>query len=109
MDKNEILARSREENKKQDERDRMIADKAAKLGYSTGLIVCMVLVIVETAITGNANLGSWAVYMAMTTAALWVEYAYKKKKHQLVFGIIGSAVTVLFLTVHILRLLGVMV
>ena len=56
MDKNEILARSREENKKQDERDRMIADKAAKLGYSTGLIVCMVLVIVETAITGNANL-----------------------------------------------------
>ena len=62
MNKDEILKRSRNENKGQDEMERDVDAKAGRQAASIGLLVCMLLNLAELLIKGQANLSAWIVW-----------------------------------------------
>ena len=107
MNKEEILALSREENKGRDEMERDAYTKAGQLAVGMGGLVCMVIIMLEGMVKKTVNMGTWAVWMTMSSTMLLCKYARLKKKHELVFGLIEAVLAVFFLTLHILSILGI--
>jgi len=87
MDKDEILKRSREENKKGDERVRLIGNKSTAWGCIAGFIILFVGGIIEMMATdGKLYLESSVIFM--TTGVMWTHWgASQRKKWYTVFGI----------------------
>ena len=104
MNKDEILERSRKENKNQDEMERDSLAKAGQRACAVGGLVCMVTIILEAIFAEGVNMGTWAVYLSMTGTMLLVKYVRLKKKHELIFGLLQLCLAATFLIMYIIRL-----
>ena len=104
MNRDEILEKSRKENKNQDEMERDALAKAGQRACTVGGIVCMVVILVEAIFTGSVNFSTWAVYLSMTGTMLMVKYLRLKKKHELIFGLLQLALAAAFLIMYIVRI-----
>ena len=109
MDAAEILAKSRQENKGPDEREKAATARAAQRGAAVGGLVCF-LVLLINAITGNysapATWAVWSVYLSITGTTLLLKYRELKSRHELVFGLIELALALLFFAIYITRVRG---
>ena len=94
MTKEEILEKSREENKNEDLAAAEIVGKASKLGYIAGMIVCVVLYAAEIMLCGTDNMGLWSI----VASSLGVSFLYSgikfRKKFRIILGIIWLLVAV---------------
>lgn len=104
MNKNEILERSRKENKNQDEMERDAFLKAGQRACAIGGLVCMTIIIFEAVFSDHVNFSIWAVYLSMTGTMLMVKYIRLKKKHELIFGLLQLGLAVTFLIMYIVQL-----
>ena len=104
MDREEILQKSRNENKNRDEMERSTFEKAGQTACAVGGFVCMIIIIIEAIFTGQVNCGTWAVYLSMTGTMLLVKYFRLKKKHELVFGAAELILAAIFLVMFVIRL-----
>ncbi len=104
MNRDEILERSREENKNQDEMERHALAKAGQKACAVGGLLCSVLIIFESFFAGHPNFSTWAVYLSMTGTMLLTKYSLLKKKHELVFGLFQIALAVVFFVLYVIRL-----
>lgn len=106
MDKNEILEKSRQENKKQDEYYAEINKSGLRVGMIAVVIVCLALMIIEYAVKGDLESG----YIVIITAVNAVINFYKgirlKDKAYIIMGILWSGVTVLDTAKYIFQLVG---
>jgi len=110
MDKNEILEKSRNENKnKPDERELFVNGKAAAIGSSVGILICAAVILLETFLSDSyiATPAAWTVYWGIFAAIHTYKFAKLRQKHELAWGILGCALGVLFLVFYVLRLTGV--
>lgn len=105
MDKQEILQKSREENKGLDERERDALAQAGKISCAVGGVVCFVIILLEAGFTDFTNCSTWAVYLTMTGTSLVVKYVKLRQKHELVFGVLQLALAAVFLAMHLFRLI----
>lgn len=64
MNKDEILAKSREENRQKDPYEMEIKIKASQIGTISSLIICFVLFLIQILAGGGMNYGLWGVIMA---------------------------------------------
>ena len=104
MDKEEILQKSRNENKNRDEMERSTYEKAGKTACAVGGFVCMIIILLEAIFTKQVNCGTWAVYLSMTGTMLLVKYFQLKKKHELIFGVAELILAAIFLVMFVIRL-----
>ena len=104
MSKEEILAKSREENKKRDEMEQAVFVKAGQQACAVGGIVCMVIIILEAIFAKEVNTSIWAVYLSITGTMLLMKYRGLRKKHELIFGLIQLGLAVCFLVMYIIKL-----
>ena len=104
MDRDEILKKSRQENQNRDEMEAYAFSKAGQRACAVGGIVCMVLILAETVRSGSMPLGAWAVYLSMTGTMLLTKYKHLKKRHELICGLIEIGLALMFLAMHITRL-----
>ena len=65
MNKEEILERSRQENRKRDEMEADTFARAGQLATAVGGIVCMAVILLEGFLAERVNYGTWAVYLSM--------------------------------------------
>ena len=90
MTKEEILAKSRQENKDKDLYELEIDTKAEFVGAITAFSICLVLFASEIFICGKTNFGLWGMICSLNAGS----YIYKgiklKKTSVLVCGIICS-------------------
>lgn len=97
MDKEEILAKSRNENKNvMDEREKAAQTKANSISQGVGLILCLLIGFIGLVFTGSASIisGCSAIYCGMFTAER-IAFAVKlRSKGQWVFAGISIAVFV---------------
>ena len=94
MNREEILAKSRNENKNQDEMQRDALAKAGQCACMAGGIVCGVILLLEAVLTdfsGRVSLAVWSVYLAMTGTMLLVKFTRLHKRHELAFGLLQLA------------------
>lgn len=106
MNKEEILAKSRKENKdKPDERELIVVGKSARIGMMVGAFLCVALVLVSEFVLNNPILGitGWLIYFAMLGSTNLVNYIYLKKKMRLAYAIVELLFAVVFAVVLFIK------
>ena len=107
MNKEEILERSRQENKNMDERERDALARAGRVASGVGGLVCGVVLILEAIFAGQVGYAVWAVYLSITGTTLLVKFFRLRRVHELIFGLIELVLAAAFLVFYVLQLTGV--
>ena len=110
LTKEEILAKSREENKGGDEREKQQYSIANSLGFGIGLMLAGIVVLISVICTDRLPSEVMFVVLAMESAQALVIGAKNRRQRKLFLpiGIIECILSVVFLVLWILELCGVM-
>ena len=104
MNREEILQKSRQENKNRDEMEQFTFDKAGQRACAVGGFVCLAIILFETFFAEQVNVSTWAVFLSMCGTMLLSKYFRLKKKHELIFGLAELALAAVFLVMHVIRI-----
>ena len=106
MDKNDVLARSRAENKGNDEYEKQVLEKAGKLAAQVGLLVCCIVAAVSVAVTDRVNNACWVIYFSVYATLFWTKYRHLKNRHELMLAAVSTLVGLLFLGLFIREMIS---
>lgn len=95
MNKDDILAMSRAEQKGSDEYEKHVMEKASKLAAQVGLIVCCVVATVSVMVTDRPNYACWVIYFSIYASLFWVKFCFLRKRHELAMAVTASLVGLL--------------
>ncbi|EKB53474.1 MULTISPECIES: DUF6442 family protein [Facklamia] len=104
MERDEILARSRQEYKYQDE---MMVDTLKKAGESSsqiGLIVVAVLFGIEAFFFNSFNYGILSIYFSIEATRELVKYVNLKERKQLMMGTLMAILGIALFVAHLISL-----
>ena len=106
MDKEEILKRSRKENKNKDEMELSVFSKAGQRACVVGGFVCMAMILLESTFADRFSVSIWSVYLSMVGTVQLVKYQGFKKKYQLIAAFILLALALVFFVMYLIDLVG---
>ena len=106
MDKEEILARSRKENKDRDFVDMEAQAKAYSIAVHVGGLGCCVLALLHVIFTDDLDYSAWTVYFSVLATMMIVKFI-KRRRHELLVGLLYAAFFVIFFVFYLRRVLGV--
>ena len=104
MKRDEILARSREEYKHQDE---MMVDTLKKAGETSsqiGLVVVAILFGIEAFFFNSYNYGILSIYFSIEATRELVKYVNLKERKQLIMGMLMSIIGIALFVAHLITL-----
>lgn len=106
LDKDEILAKSREEYKKNNKDEMMldIMSKAGKLSMEVGMGVVALIIVVEGFFFNSFNFSVWTVYYAILATQSFVYYHRLKEKKHLYIGILLTILGIIMCVAHFIKL-----
>ena len=107
MEKEEILAISRRENKNRDLAEAATAQQAGNTAGRVGACVCCLVSVVFVWATGTMLYSPWVIYFSILGTHSLVIYRKKKRKTELTLTILYFAMFLLFLVLFAVRLVGV--
>ena len=107
MEKEEILAISRRENKNRDLAEAATAQQAGNIAGRVGACVCCLVSVVFVWATGTMLYSPWVIYFSILGTHSLVIYRKKKRKTELTLTILYFSMFLLFLVLFALRLVGV--
>lgn len=107
MEKEEILAISRRENKNRDLAEAATAQQAGNIAGRIGACVCCLVSVVFVWATGTMLYSPWVIYFSILGTHSLVIYRKKKRKTELTLTILYFAMFLLFLILFAVRLIGV--
>ena len=107
MEKEEILAISRRENKNRDLAEAATAQQAGNIAGRVGACVCCLVSVVFVWATGKMLYSPWVIYFSILGTHSLVIYRKKKRKTELTLTILYFAMFLLFLVLFAVRLVGV--
>lgn len=107
MNKEEILAKSRAENKNQDIYEKEVLKLAAKVSSGV-LMLFVILFLILQIIAGNGiNYGLLALESSIYMSTHWVKFLYLKKKEYLYFAIAETVFVLASSAAHIYDLFSI--
>lgn len=106
MKKEDILEKSRKENKNKDIAELEVIYRASNIAGRVGMLVCCVIVVLEIIFTGQPNLSSWAIYFSILGTLMLVKYIKLRRRHELWIAILYIACFILFFIAYVLKLTG---
>ena len=104
MEKDEILAKSRAENKSWDLYTQEIQTAATSVSSFVALFLATVFVIVQTIMGNGINVGLYAICTSAGATQFIVKAVYLKRKHDIVLTLIYAAVTLTLTGVYLYQL-----
>ena len=107
MDKDEILARSRKENRDQDLVELEVLHKAHSIALGVAMIASGLLSVLHAIFLDTPDFSVWIVMWATLASVFFVKYHRLRKRHELVLGLIYLAFCVFFFVLYLRRVLGV--
>lgn len=107
MEKEEILAISRRENKNRDLAEAATAQQAGNIAGRVGACVCCLVSVVFVWATGTMLYSPWVIYFSILGTHSLVIYRKKKRKTDLTLTVLYFAMFLLFLILFAVRLVGV--
>ena len=107
MDKDEILARSRKENKDMDFVEAEVLAKANSIALSVGIMVCGVLSILHAIFRETVDFSAWTVYFSALATIMIVKFIKLRRRHELALGLFYAACCVMFFIFYLRDVLGV--
>ena len=108
MDRDEILKKSREENKDRDFVEEAALFRANTVSLGVGMLVCGLLSVLSAVFQdGSPNYSVWTVMWATQASIFLFKYHKLRKRHELVLGLFYGALSVFFFVLYLHRELGV--
>lgn len=104
MQRDEVLARSREEYKHHDEMMVDILKKAGEVSSQIGLAIAAILFGIEAFFYNSYNYGILSIYFSMEASKELVKYAKLKERRQLFMGMLMSIVGIALFVAHLITL-----
>ena len=97
MNKEEILAKSREENKDKDLYAIEVMKKGSYIDILTAIITISILFVTEILVCGSTNYGLWAILTAINSSSNLYRGIKLKEKSKIIMGIIWAVATILLM------------
>lgn len=107
MDKDEILAKSREENKNRDFVDMEAGHKGNEAAFTVGVLLCSLLSTLHAIFRDSVDFGVWTVMFGMMAAIMLTKFIRLKKRHELLLALGYAALSVFFFALYLQRVLEV--
>lgn len=107
MDKEEILAKSRKENRDRDFVEEEAVHKAYSFAFSVGMLVCGLISVLNAIFRDSVAFSVWIIMWAMWSCMFLVKYQRLHKRHELLFGLLYAGLSVFFFVLYLHRELGV--
>lgn len=107
MNKEDILEKSRRENKNRDVAELEVISQASTVAGRVGMLVCCAIAILEVIFTGKPGLGTWAIYFSILATLMLVKYIKLRRRHELWITILYIFCFAAFLTAYVLQLAGI--
>ena len=104
MEKEEILAISRRENKNRDLAEAATAQQAGNIAGRVGACVCCLVSVVFVWATGTMLYSPWVIYFSILGTHALVKFLKLKRKTDLVLTVLYFVMFLLFLVFFIQRL-----
>ena len=107
MDKDEILARSRKDNKDRDFVEEDVTNKANSVAFSVGILMCGLLSVLHAIFQDKPDFSVWIVMWAILSSVFLFKYHRLRKRHELLLGLAYLAFCVFFFVLYLRDVLGV--
>lgn len=106
MKKEEILARSRSENKNRDIYEQEVLKQGGGVAIFVAMILASIFVIAQMVLGGGFNYGLYAIVFAFPTTAFWVKWFRIKQRHELIMAVCYTVIVIVFSVYHIYNLIA---
>lgn len=107
MDRDEILKRSREENKDRDLVELEVLHKANNAALSVSMLICALVSVLHAIFRDSVNYAVWTVMFGMMATIMLVKYAKLRRRHELLLGLLYGGFCVCFFVFYLHFELGV--
>lgn len=107
MDKEEILKKSREENKDRDFVEEEAANKANSIAFSVGMLMCALLSVLHAIFRDSPDYSVWVVMWAISSSVFLFKYYQLRKRHELLLGLLYLGFCIFFFVLYLRDVLGV--
>lgn len=105
MNREEILEKSRAENKNKDIYEQEVLQRAGTIATLVMAVLAGVFFSVQIFVGGGTNWGFWSLVLSANMAMFWVKYIKLRRKHELVIAIVYTIVVLAMSVVHIYNLI----
>ena len=106
MDREEILAKSRRENKNRDLEEKEALAWAAGIAIRVGLLICCLLSVLEVLFQDRVSTASWTIFFGTLGTTMVLKYIRLRRRHELAAGVLYMVLCAGFFALHIRSLLG---
>lgn len=106
MKKEEILAKSREENRKNDPYLLEIQRRSGSISGVVVVFLSTILFVIQLVMDRGFNFGLYAVAFAYGATDFLVRYFYLRRFRELIFGAVYLVVTIGLIILHIVQLVS---
>ena len=87
MNRYEILAKSREENKNRDVYEQEVLKQASRSAVVVQMVLAAIFFVTQVFAGGGINYGLWALVFSANMTISWVKYVKLRRKHELAIAI----------------------
>lgn len=105
MNKDEILAKSRAENKNMDVYEQEVLKQASKNAAVVQMVLATLFFVTQIFVGGGINWGLWALVFSVNMTINWVKYIKLHRKYKLVMAILYTIITSVMSGYHIYHLM----
>lgn len=105
MNKDEILAKSRAENKNKDVYEQEVLKQASTSAVIVMMVLATIFFVAQIFVGGGMNWGIWALVFSANMTTFWVKYIKLRRKHELVMAIIYTIFVSVMSGYHIYNLI----
>ncbi len=106
MDKEEVLAKSRAENKNKDVYEQEVLKQASKSAVRVQLILGAIFFVTQIFVGEGINWGIYALVYSANMTTFWVKYIKLHCKHELVWAIVYTILVLVMSGYHIYNLIA---
>ena len=106
MNKEEILERSRKENKNQDVYEKEVIIQGNRYACIASGVLATIFFVIQIFTGGGMNYGLYAVVFSMPMAGFWVKYIRLHKKHELFVAVCYTILVLLLSAAYIYGLVS---
>ena len=104
MNREEILEKSRKENKNQDVYEQEVLKQSNEVAAFVMVLLAAVFWLAQIFTGGGTNYSLWALVMAQNMTTSWVKYVKLRRRFELVFAILYTVAVILASADHIYKL-----
>lgn len=106
MNKEEILEKSRAENKNKDIYEQEVLKQASSTAVKVTATLALIFFMAQISVGGGTNLGIWALVFSADMTTSWVRYIKLRRKHEFVMAIAYTILVSAFSGCHIYNLIS---